>query len=219
MYQSVIFDLDGTLVNSLYHLAGSMNRALVVYGLPAHPGISYKQFVGNGRAQLVRRAIGAERLSEQLVEKVTQFFNQDYAVHCMDQTKPYDGILPMLCSLQEKGVQIGVLSNKPDAFVQEMIKKLFPGVSFSAVWGKREGFAPKPDCASVYAMLKELGCEKQACLYVGDSDVDVYLARDAALAFCGVQWGFRGEQELLAAGAQATVQTPEDLLQFIVNGW
>ena len=219
MYQSVIFDLDGTLVNSLYDLAGSMNRALVVYGLPAHPVISDKPFVGTDRAQRVSRPIGAARLSEQLVEKVTQFFNQDYAVHCMDQTKPYDGILPMLCSLQEKGVQIGVLSNKPDAFVQEMIKKLFPGVSFSAVWGKREGFAPKPDCAGVYAMLKELSCEKQACLYVGDSDVDVYLARDAALAFCGVQWGFRGEQELLAAGAQATVQTPEDLLQFIVNGW
>lgn len=130
MYQSVIFDLDGTLVNSLYDLAGSMNRALMFYGLPAHPVTSYKQFVGNGRGQLVRRAIGAEHLSEQLIQKVTQFFNQDYAVHCMDQTKPYDGILPMLCSLQEKGIQIGVLSNKPDSFVQEMMKSFFRALHF-----------------------------------------------------------------------------------------
>lgn len=218
MYKAVIFDLDGTLVNSLYDLAASMNKALAECGLPAYPADAYRQFVGNGRTVLVERAVGEERLTPEIKARVIDLFDMDYAIHCMDKTMPYDGIRDMLDSLCAAGVKTAVLSNKPDEFVKEMMGRLFPGFPFTLAWGKKPQFKEKPDSGALNAMLDEMGVSNRECLYVGDSDVDVYTAKNAGLPFCGVEWGFRGKQELLGAGARATVKTTRELLLFIKEG-
>lgn len=218
MYKAVIFDLDGTLVNSLYDLAGSMNKALAACCLPVHPIDAYRRFVGSGRAVLVERAVGEMRLTPEIKARVTDLFDQDYSAHCMDKTGPYDGIRGMLDELNAMGVKTAVLSNKPDEFVKEMMRKLFPGFPFTLAWGKKPQFKEKPDSGALFAMLSELGVLKEECLYVGDSDVDVYTAKNAGLPFCGVEWGFRGKQELIGAGAEATVKTARELLLFIKEG-
>lgn len=218
MYKAVIFDLDGTLVNSLYDLAASMNKALIAYGLPAHPDERYKKFVGSGRDILIERAVGKEKLTPQLKKDLVTFFDKDYALHCMDQTRPYDGISELLDSLYTAGVMTAVLSNKPDQFVKEMMGRLFPGFSFTLAWGKKPEYKAKPDPSALFAMLNEMNMQKKDCLYVGDSDVDVYTAQNAGLPFCGVEWGFRGREELIGAGAQAAVKTARELLWFIMEG-
>lgn len=218
MYKAVIFDLDGTLVNSLFDLADSMNKALTANGLPAHPVACYKRFVGSGRDQLIERAVGKEKLTPQLKDSLTRFFDEDYAVHCMDKTKPYEGMQGLLERLHTAGIMAAVLSNKPDRFVKEMMRRLFLGVRFTLAWGKKPEYKEKPDPSALFAMLNEMKVEKMDCLYVGDSDVDVYTAQNAGLPFCGVEWGFRGREELLDAGAQATVKTAAELLTFIMEG-
>lgn len=218
MYKAVIFDLDGTLVNSLYDLASSMNKALAACGLPVYPTECYRQFVGSGRAVLVERAVGEQRLTPEIKARVTDLFDKDYAVHCMDKTRPYDGVREMLDALNALGVKTAVLSNKPDEFVKEMMEKLFPGFPFTLAWGKKPQYKQKPDSGALFAMLNEMGVSNEECLYAGDSDVDVYTAKNAGLPFCGVEWGFRGRQELLDAGAQATVKTAQELLLFIKEG-
>lgn len=218
MYKAVIFDLDGTLVNSLYDLADSMNKALLANGLPAHPDERYRQFVGSGRDVLIERAVGKEKITPELKESLTSFFDQDYALHCMDKTKPYDGIRALLNSLHAAHIMTAVLSNKPDQFVKEMMGRIFPGFCFTLAWGKKPEYRAKPDPSALFAMLNEMHIEKKDCLYVGDSDVDVYTAQNAGLPFCGVEWGFRGREELLRAGAQATCKTAGELLSFITGG-
>lgn len=218
MYKAVIFDLDGTLVNSLYDLADSMNKALAACGLPVHPMDAYRRFVGNGRAVLVERAVGETRLTPDIKARVTELFDQDYAVHCLDKTRPYGGIREMLDELNAIGVKTAVLSNKPDEFVKEMMGRLFPAFPFTLAWGKKPQFKEKPDSGALFAMLGEMGVSKEECLYVGDSDVDVYTAKNAGLPFCGAEWGFRGKQELTGAGAKATVKTARELFFYIKEG-
>lgn len=218
MYKAVVFDLDGTLVNSLYDLASSMNKALAACGLPVYPADAYRQFVGNGRTVLVERAVGGERLTPEIKARVIDLFDKDYAAHCMDKTRPYEGIREMLDALNAAGVKTGVLSNKPDEFVKEIIGRLFPGFPFTLAWGKKPQFKEKPDSGALFAMLDEMGVSSGECLYVGDSNVDVYTAENAGLPFCGVEWGFRGKRELIGAGAAATVKTARELLLFIKEG-
>lgn len=218
MYKCVIFDLDGTLVNSLYDLGDSVNKALKKHGLPTHPYDAYKYFVGNGRAKLIERAMGESAKNELLLEKVTKDYDEDYLIHCLDKTVPYDGILDMLKSLQHSGVKINVLSNKPDEFVKNMLDSLFSDVKFDLAWGKKAQYLAKPDPSSILAILDELSVDKNDCLYVGDSNVDVITARNAGLDFCGVLWGFRTKEELLGEGAKQTVSTADELLRVIING-
>lgn len=218
MYKCVVFDLDGTLVNSLFDLADSVNKALAKQGLPVHPYDSYKNFVGNGRAKLIERAMGDFAADEQLLKAVTRDYDEDYLVHCLDKTRPYDGVVEMLSELQKNNVRINVLSNKPDEFVNKMLAKLFPGITFNLAWGKKSDFAPKPDPASLFALLKELSVDKSDCIYVGDSNVDVITAKNAGVDFCGVLWGFRTKEELVTEGAEITVSTADELLKVIMNG-
>lgn len=217
MYKAVIFDLDGTLVNSLYDLADSVNRALEYYGLPAHPYESYKYFVGNGRAKLIERAMGQAAADKALLKAVTDYYDNDYILHCLDKTAPYDGIPELLAELISKGIAVNVLSNKPDEFVDMMLMKLFPKIKFTIAWGKKPQFAPKPDPESIYALLSGLKLSKSDCLYVGDSNVDVRTAKNAGLDFCGVLWGFRTAQELSGEGAEKLVYTADELKRVILN--
>lgn len=218
MYKCVVFDLDGTLVDSLYDLADSVNKALEKQGLPTHPYDAYKYFVGNGRAKLIERAMGEAAKDKELLAVVTKDYDDDYLIHCLDKTKPYDGVVDMLLKLHRSGVKINVLSNKPDEFVKNMLDTLFDGIKFNIAWGKKPEFPTKPDPSSVLAILNELSVDKSDCIYIGDSNVDVITAKNAGLDFCGVLWGFRTKEELEDEGAKITVSTADELCRVILNG-
>ncbi len=208
--QLFVFDLDGTLINSLEDLAESTNRALAQNGFPQYPAQRYRTFVGDGVGMLVKRALGSAATPEN-EEKILAGFNREYAAHYADHTRPYPGIPGALLALAQKGVRCAVLSNKPDHFVKEIVARMFPGFSFAWVQGKAEGFARKPDPASLLHILQSLAAPKEGVLYIGDSNVDIETGKRAGVETCGVTWGFRGRAELEAAGASYVAQTPGEL--------
>lgn len=212
--QFCIFDLDGTLVNSLEDLADATNHALKLQGFPTHPVERYRQFVGDGIVLLMRRA-APELCSEQALRQLHQDFDQYYSNHCFDKTRPYEGCVQLLESLSQKGIPFAVLSNKPDQFVGDIVRKLFPGIAFTSVFGKRPGYEKKPDPAALNEMIRLQETEKQRCLYIGDSDVDVFTAHNAGVRCCGALWGFRGYQELERAGADCFASSPMDVCKFL----
>lgn len=214
MYKAVIFDLDGTLVDTLYDLADAVNEGLRQAGLPIHDINEYRYFVGNGRDKLVQRAMGVY-YNEAKANIVRDTFDSYYAEHCNDNVRAYDGCADMLSKLRNLGVKTAVLSNKPDEFVDRILSNVFPDHSFTSAWGKRAQYPTKPDPASFNALLDELGVASEDCLYVGDSDVDVYTARNAKVDMLGVDWGFRGKEELLGAGAEKVVSTAAEILEYI----
>lgn len=210
-YRTVIFDLDGTLLDTLGDLAAAGNHALSAMGLPTHETDAYRFFVGNGVPKLIERILPETSRGEASQALALSLFRRYYAEHAMERTRPYDGIVSILQTLKENGVQLGVLSNKDDAFTQSIIAHFFPQV-MDAVLGRKEGAAPKPDPTSLQNMMAELGCSPQETLYVGDSSVDVLTAHNAGVECCGVVWGFRGQAELTSAGADALAFAPADLL-------
>ncbi len=216
-YRTVIFDLDGTLLDTLGDLAAAGNHALTAMGLPTHETDAYRFFVGNGVPKLIERILPEANRGEASQALALSLFRRYYAEHAMERTRPYDGIAAMLQTLKESGVQLGVLSNKDDAFTQSIIAHFFPNV-MDAVLGRKEGAAPKPDPASLQSMMSALGCSPQKTLYVGDSNVDVRTAHNAGVECCGAVWGFRGEPELTGAGADALAFSAADVLSVVQTG-
>lgn len=215
MYKAVIFDLDGTLVNSLEDLANSVNKGLLAVGLPTHSVEEYRYFVGNGRDKLIERAIGNAALNEKEKETVRTVYDEDYAIHSNDNTCEYAGCTQLLENLTKMGIKTAVLTNKPQEFVAPILKKIYPNHSFTLAWGNSNRFKTKPDPEALLAMLKELGISKNECLYIGDSDVDVFTANNAGVDMVGACWGFRGKDELIKAGAKMTAEKPLDIMEFI----
>ena len=216
MIKLCIFDLDGTLIDSLADLAGAMNHALKSEGFDTHPVESYRKMVGNGVSVLADRAAGgSDRLTPEVKERILAAFSDYYVEHCVEHTLPYDGIPKMLDKLSEMGVLYAVNSNKPDLFSKLIVKVLFPLFSFAQVWGKKKEYDPKPSPDGVKGIAEELGVSLDEVLYIGDSDVDVYTAKNASVRFCGVSWGFRSVEELRAAGASVIADTPEDILRIV----
>ena len=214
-YKLVVFDLDGTLVNSLTDLAIATNKGLEEAGLPQHTVDEYRYFVGNGRDMLVRRAMGEFSADDKRRDTVRRVFDSYYAEHCNDNTTAYDGCAEMLRTLSDSGVMTAVLSNKPDEFVLRILNKLYPGHHFTAMWGKKHEFPPKPDGTSLKAMLESLNVSQRDCLYIGDSDVDVFTAQNGGVDMIGVEWGFRGREELISAGADAVVSEPSEITEYL----
>ncbi len=214
-FKCCIFDLDGTLVDSLKDLALSCDEALRLFELPDHPLDEYRYFVGNGIANLIKRAMGDKAEDEKLFRSVYDTFNLIYEEKCLDNTRPYHGINDMLKALKEKGVKIGVLSNKADEFSKRIVGALFDSQLIDEVYGHSEKFPKKPEPSSLWAMLEKFGCEKSECLYIGDSDVDVITASNAGVSFCGVEWGFRGYDELKNTGAETIVRTPAEIIELV----
>lgn len=214
MYKYAVFDLDGTLANTLEDLANAVNYALEKNGFKAYPVEAYKQMVGSGIVNLVKKASGSE--DENVIKTLKADFDCYYSRHTVDKTCCYSGGSEMLKKLQKHGVTLAVLSNKPDAFVESILGKLFPDISFAKAWGKKEGFDIKPNPASLNAMLKELNADKSQVVYVGDSNVDVFTAQNGQVGFIGCAWGFRGEQELLEAGAVNVARTCGQLADMIL---
>jgi phosphoglycolate phosphatase len=207
--RAVIFDLDGTLVDSLGDIADAMNHALVLHGLPPHPEADYLRFVGEGVKELVRKAVPAGR--EALHEPVLADYRAYYDAHLFDRTRPYPGVMGVLTALVDAGVKVAVLSNKSDGFVKRLAAKLLPGIPFGAVYGERPGIPRKPDPTAALALAAELGVPPEACGFVGDTAVDMDTARAAGMYGVGVTWGFRGH-ELREHGARAVATTADALL-------
>lgn len=214
-YKLIVFDLDGTLVNSLVDLAVSVNKGLEKAGLPVHEIEEYKLFVGNGRDKLINRAMGDSHTDRELKNIVKTTFDEYYSVHCNDNTTAYPDCAEMLKELNDMGVMTAVLSNKPDVFVSEILERIYPDHKFTLAWGRKPEFSEKPDPQSLNAMLSELGVDKKDCLYVGDSNVDVFTADNAGVDMLGVDWGFRGREELVSAGAQVVVSSAKEITEYI----
>ena len=217
MIKMAVFDLDGTLVDSLTDLALNVNKGLKAVGLPEHPVDSYRGFVGDGRALLVKRAMGAASADEETLNSVTEIFNNEYKIHCNDNTSSYEGCDELLKGLAEKGVLTAVLSNKPDEFVDRILKKVYPEHKFTEAWGQKPQYPTKPDGASLHAILSLHGVLPEECVYIGDSNVDVFTAQNAGVKMAGVSWGFRGKAELLGAGAPFVADTAGELLRYILS--
>ncbi len=214
MLNTVIFDLDGTLLDTLDDLATSVNFALRVHQLKERSTNEVRQFLGNGIRYLMEHAVGGAVTGEDF-ERVFSTFRTHYVEHCLDTTQPYPGIMPLLEELKQKGIKMAIVSNKLHPAVQELAERFFKGYITSAV-GESATVRRKPNPDAVLAALNELGSTKDEAIYVGDSEVDLATARNAGLPCALVTWGFRDESFLRSLPLQATthfVHTPHELLQ------
>lgn len=209
-YRLAVFDLDGTLLDTLADLAFSTNEALAAHGMPARSIDEVRRFVGNGIAKLIERAVpeGTDALTR---AAVLEDFKASYAVHAADTTQPYPGIYTMLDSLREQGILCALVSNKADFAVQELVEQYFPGC-FDAALGEQESIAKKPAPDMVEAVCARLGVDMDELVYVGDSEVDFQTAANCGCDLILCSWGFRSLETLLALGPATIVGTPEELL-------
>lgn len=212
-YMIAIFDLDGTILNTLEDLADSTNYALKTCGYQERTMDEVRQFVGNGIRKLMERAV-PEGTPVEEIDRVHETFTAHYKVHCADKTRPYDGIMELLQNLKKDGCKLAVVSNKADYGVQELCKQYFDGVFDFAV-GEREGIRKKPAPDSVNEVLKTLGCSRDRAVYIGDSDVDIQTAANAQMDHIIVEWGFRDIPFLISKGAKVLVEKPEEILEIV----
>jgi phosphoglycolate phosphatase len=208
----ILFDLDGTLLDTLQDLADSTNRCLARLGLPGHPVQDYRFYVGEGLGNLARRTLPAERQDPATIQALQELFSRDYGEHWADKTRPYEGIAGLLDELSSRGVPMAVLSNKPHAFAVDMVEHFLGSWKFAAVFGARDSHPRKPDPAAALEAGAAMGLAPSRVLYAGDSRTDMETARNAGMFAVGVLWGFRPRAELEEGGAQALVSRPEELL-------
>ncbi len=209
-YRTVIFDLDGTLLDTLEDLWCSVNFALQQHGLPLRTMDEVRAFVGNGIKNLIERACGG--VDEQTLQAVLATFKTYYGAHCEDHTKPYEGILELLQELQAQGIACGVVSNKADFAVKKLAKSYFGDLLAVAVGENEEaGIRKKPAPDSLLAVMQELGATRASTVYVGDSEVDIQTAKNAAVDCISVTWGFKDREFLLREGATRLVDTPKEI--------
>lgn len=216
MYKACIFDLDGTLTDTLESLTYSVNETLKELGLSGITSEKCKAFVGNGARCLIERALNVSGIEDTLmIERAMEIYGRIFGENCTYHVKPYEGITEMLQELKDKGIQLAVLSNKPHDQTVDVVKSMFGDTVFVSVQGQCDELAKKPDPAGVYKLLQMMRVLPQECLYVGDSEVDVATGEAAGLVTVGVNWGFRSRELLEAAGAKHTIDRPDELLQFI----
>lgn len=213
MKQLVIFDLDGTLLNTIADLAQSTNHALRTLGYPVHELSAYPFMVGNGINKLFERALPDGEKSQENVLRMRAEFIPYYNVHNADMSRPYEGIPELLEQLQAKGIQVAVASNKYQEATVKLVAHYFPEIRFTAVLGQREGIPVKPDPAIVKDILEEAAVSAVDALYVGDSGVDMQTAHQAGVEACGVTWGFRPRAELESFSPAHIVDRAEDIVK------
>lgn len=214
-YRLAVFDLDGTILNTLDDLADSLNFALKSSGFPERSIDEVRNFVGNGIRKLIERGV-PKGTDTAMIDRVHSDFTAHYKVHCADKTRPYDGITELLGRLRGAGCLTAVVSNKADYGVQELCARYFPGM-FDIAVGERDGIRKKPAPDSVNEVLKRLGVSNKEAVYIGDSDVDVETARNAEMDCIGVEWGFRGREFLEAHGAKVIAANTEDIEKLILG--
>lgn len=216
MKKLVIFDLDGTLINSIEDLGHAANYALSKNGFPTHSLASYPFFVGNGVRNLIRKALPEENRNDATIDSLLKDFKEYYDEHNVDATKPYDGIMDLLVRLQDEGVKLAVASNKYQRATEKIVSHLFPDINFVSVQGQQDGMNVKPDPSIVFNILSVALVPKASVLYVGDSGVDMETARRACVDSVGVTWGFRSEKELNEYHADQIVHRASDIFDIVM---
>lgn len=216
MYRLIIFDLDGTLIDTREDIANACNHALSACGFPTHSVEDYNMLVGRGIDNLFRGAMPQEAVSEEMVAKMRSIFVPYYNEHKCDYTKPYPGILEALEQLSAKGLKFAVASNKYQEGTEELVKKFFGKYEFVKILGQREGKPIKPDPMIVAEAMEGIpGVSKDQVLYIGDSDVDMQTGIGAGVNTVGVTWGFRTREELIAYSPWGMIDYPSELINFI----
>jgi phosphoglycolate phosphatase len=214
-YQAAIFDLDGTLLDTLEDIADSVNRVLRASGFQPHKIDAYRFFVGDGSRMLVKRALPENERSDESVERCQSAFKKDYANTWDAKTKPYNGIPELLDDLVQKGVRMAVCSNKPHAFTALCVEKLLDRWCFDKVVGQSNRHPKKPAPDSALAIARDMGVTPSEIMFVGDSGVDMQTAVSAGMMPVGAAWGFRSKEELLKSGCRFLANRPLDVLQLI----
>lgn len=212
-YTTIIFDLDGTLLNTLADLAAATNHALAEHKLPQRTTDEVRLFVGNGIRKLIERAVPADTPAK-LHEEVFASFNRYYKQHCADSTRPYEGVPQLLQQLRAAGCRTAIVSNKADYGVQALAKQYFDG-QLDAACGERAGIAKKPAPDMLLAIMRQLKAEPASTIYIGDSDTDLDTARNAGVPCIGACWGFRGRAFLEAHGAKLLAENVGDIWELI----
>ena len=217
MKKLAIFDLDGTLLNTIEDMGYAANHALQAHGYPTHSIASYPFFVGNGVRRLIERVLPEDARTEATIDRLLVTFKEYYNDHNTDYTKPYEGIPELLSLLSSRGVAIAVASNKYQAATEKLISHFFPTLSFIAVEGQKEGVPVKPDPSIVFEILAKAKTPKADTIYIGDSGVDMETARRACVDSVGVTWGFRPEKELVENHADTIVNSPGDIEKLVFS--
>ncbi len=215
MYKMVIFDLDGTLLDTIGDLSAAGNFALENMGLSTHSADAYKYFVGNGIPKLIERMLPKEHTAQD-ESRALELFSEYYGVHKTDNTRPYDGMTELVEELDEKGVVCVCNSNKAHEFSNALVKSYY-GDHIRAVMGAGLGFLPKPDPGAALELCRRFDIDTKDTVYAGDSDVDILTAHAANIDCCAVLWGFRKKEELLRCSPEFAAETPDELKQIIVN--
>ncbi len=212
-YSACIFDLDGTLLDTLTDLKNSVNYTLNKMHYPERSADEVRSFIGNGIPMLIRRAI-PEGADETCFNLALEIFKEHYSLHLNDNTAPYSGIINMLNHLKSEGVKTAVVTNKAHEAANGLINHFF-GDLITVTVGQKEGVPVKPDPAALYEAVRSLGCQGQKILYAGDSDVDVFTAHNADIECVGVTWGFRSRESLISAGTDFIADTPDEIITII----
>ena len=212
-YQAVVFDLDGTLLNTVEDIAFAMNTVLARHNLPLHSVADYHYFIGKGLANLVRVTVPEPQRTAELLELYLAEIMEEYAKSLDTKTKPYAGIAELLTGLTEKGIRLAILSNKTHCFMPEVVKTYFSQWSFELVFGARPGIPIKPNPYSALEIAELLQLQPQQIVYLGDTDIDMQTAIRAGMFAVGAEWGFRSKEELIQHGAQLVIAQPCSLLE------
>ena len=216
MFHNVIFELDGTLLDTIDDLADAGNYVCRLHGWPTYTVEEYKRFVGNGMAKLVARFVPEEWRTPEGVAAILEEFMPYYDAHKEDKTAPYPGMVDCVARLRAAGVNIAVLTNKADPMAGPVVNAYYPGL-FPTVQGALPGMPTKPDPPLLHKLMERMHATRENTLFVGDSNVDIRTAKNGGLTGCGVLWGFRSRQELETEGADVLVQTPEELERVILG--
>lgn len=218
-YKGIIFDLDGTLLNTIEDLTDSVNDVMEEYHFPKHDTKACKMMVGNGFQKLIKRALPEEKQNdEKFVLEALKKFAQAYHQRYLNKTVPYDGIMKLFDQLEENGIKIAVNSNKRSDYTEDLVNKFFEGYKMVAVYGEREseGIPKKPDPTAALEIAKQMDLSVKEVLYIGDSQTDMQTGQNAGMDTIGVSWGFRGAKELRDNKATYIVEKPEDILTYVV---
>ena len=210
---TIIFDMDGTVLNTLDDLTDSVNYVFSKFGLPARSRDEYRQFFGNGIGYAMKCA-APEGTPDSLIEEMIPVFKEYYDIHCLDKTGPYDGIIDLMKELRNSGCKMAIVSNKIDSAVKELNERFFSEYVPVAI-GERPGVNRKPAPDTVFAALAELGSSTDEAVYIGDSEVDLMTAKNSNLPCIAVLWGFRDKEFLIKNGASAFAKTPEDIISYL----
>ena len=208
-YKAVLFDMDGTVLDTLTDLAEAVNACFRHFGVPEVPYSLVRAKLGNGAVYLIHACVPAG-MEEERIRELIAWYKPYYDAHCRIETRPYPGIPELMAELKAKGVKQAIISNKPDPAVQELAEEFFPGLLETAV-GESERVRRKPDPDAVLAAVERMGLKKEDCVYIGDTEVDLATARNAGMDVITVSWGFRSEEELVSAGATRIAHNAQEL--------